>query len=103
MSRKSTTVKSAHLQNSPLHLFHRLGQGSADAFSSQMRQVDLTARQFAVLSATSQNDGLSQTDLVALTGIDRSTMADIVKRMLKKGLLQRQRTNWDASPTFSRL
>ena len=30
------------------------------------------------------------------TGIDRSTLADIVRRMLKKGLLQRRRTKDDA-------
>ena len=30
------------------------------------------------------------------TGIDRSTLADIVRRMLKKGLLQRRRTKEDA-------
>ncbi|MEQ1712378.1 MAG: MarR family winged helix-turn-helix transcriptional regulator, partial [Hyphomicrobium sp.] len=38
----------------------------------------------------------SQTNLVDKTGIDRSTLADIVRRMLKKGLLQRRRTKEDA-------
>ena len=42
------------------------------------------------------NEGLSQTHLVDRTGIDRSTLADIVRRMLKKGLLQRRRTKEDA-------
>ena len=57
---------------------------------------DLTPRQYAVLVSVSQNEGLSQTDLVEKTGIDRSTLADIVRRMLKKGLLQRRRTKEDA-------
>jgi DNA-binding MarR family transcriptional regulator len=57
---------------------------------------DLTPRQYAVLVTVSQNEGLSQTDLVDHTGIDRSTLADIVRRMLKKGLLQRRRTREDA-------
>ncbi len=57
---------------------------------------DLTPRQFAVLVTVSQNEGLSQTDLVDKTGIDRSTLADIVRRMLKKSLLQRRRTKEDA-------
>lgn len=61
-----------------------------------MAGLDLTPRQFAVLLTVSQNEGLSQTDLVLLTGIDRSTLADIVRRMLKKGLLQRRRTREDA-------
>lgn len=57
---------------------------------------DLTPRQYAVLVTVSQNEGLSQTDLVDKTGIDRSTLADIVRRMLKKSLLQRRRTKEDA-------
>ena len=57
---------------------------------------DLTPRQYAVLVAVSQNEGVSQTHLVEKTGVDRSTLADIVRRMLKKGLLQRRRTKDDA-------
>lgn len=61
-----------------------------------MASGDLTPRQFAVLLTVAHNEGLSQTDLVEKTGIDRSTLADIVRRMLKKGLLQRRRTKEDA-------
>ncbi len=61
-----------------------------------MASSDLTPRQYAVLLAVSQHEGLSQTDLVERTGIDRSTLADIVRRVLKKGLLQRRRTRDDA-------
>lgn len=61
-----------------------------------MGQGDLTPRQYAVLIAVSQNEGVSQTLLVEKTGVDRSTLADIVRRMLKKGLLQRRRTKEDA-------
>jgi MarR family transcriptional regulator, temperature-dependent positive regulator of motility len=43
-----------------------------------------------------ENEGLSQTDLVERTGVDRSTLADIVKRLIRKGLLQRRRTKEDA-------
>ena len=56
----------------------------------------MTPRQYAVLITVSQQEGLSQTHLVEKTGIDRSTLADIVRRMLKKGLLQRRRTIEDA-------
>ncbi len=38
----------------------------------------------------------SQTDLCDRTGIDRSTLADIVRRMVKAGLLERRRTRTDA-------
>ncbi len=62
----------------------------------EVGEGDLTPRQYAVLVAVSQNEGLSQTQLVDKTGVDRSTLADIVRRMLKKGLLQRRRTKDDA-------
>lgn len=61
-----------------------------------MSSGELTPRQYAVLVTVAHNEGLSQTNLVERTGIDRSTLADIIRRMLKKGLLQRRRTKEDA-------
>lgn len=84
------------LDRSPIHLLHRVGQCASDIFQSELGAEDLTPRQYAVLVAVSQNEGLSQTQLVEKTGVDRSTLADIVRRMLKKGLLQRRRTKGDA-------
>jgi DNA-binding MarR family transcriptional regulator len=84
------------LGKSPIHMLHRVGQCASDVFQAEMTDRDLTPRQFAVLSTVAQNEGLSQTDLVERTGIDRSTLADIIRRMLKKGLLQRRRTKEDA-------
>lgn len=89
-------IASNRLERSPLHLLHRAGQCAADVFQSELGSGDITPRQFAVLVTVSQNEGLSQTHLVDRTGIDRSTLADIVRRMLKKGLLQRRRTRDDA-------
>ena len=88
--------KPERLNRSPLHMLHRAGQCAADVFHGETKGNDLTPRQFAVLVTVSQNEGLSQTGLVERTGIDRSTLADIVRRMLKKGLLQRRRTKEDA-------
>lgn len=84
------------LERSPIHLLHRAGQCAGDIFAAEMGDAGLTPRQFAVLLTVAQNEGVSQTDLVERTGIDRSTLADIVRRMLKKGLLQRRRTKNDA-------
>ncbi len=86
----------SELDRSPIHLLHRAGQCAGDIFQAEMAGEGLTPRQFAVLVTVSQNEGLSQTHLVERTGIDRSTLADIVRRMLKKGLLQRRRTREDA-------
>jgi MarR family transcriptional regulator, temperature-dependent positive regulator of motility len=84
------------LERSPIHLLHRAGQCAGDIFQSEMSTGDLTPRQYAVLVTVAHNEGLSQTNLVDRTGIDRSTLADIIRRMLKKGLIQRRRTKEDA-------
>lgn len=89
-------ASSVRLDRSPTHLLHRANQCASDVFSGLMTDKDLTPRQYAVLVTVSANEGLSQTGLVERTGIDRSTLADIVRRMLKKGLLQRRRTREDA-------
>lgn len=61
-----------------------------------MRGSDVTPRQFVVLRTVSENEDPSQTTLVEKTGIDRSTLADIVRRLVERGLLQRRRTRRDA-------
>ena len=91
------------LDVSATHLLHRAGQCAGDVFSEEVTASGLTPRQFAVLLAVAQNEGLSQTDLVDRTGIDRSTLADIVRRMLKKGLVSRRRTKQDARAYSVRL
>ena len=84
------------LMGSALHLLHRAGQRADELFSATMGENELTPRQFAVLKAVARMENPSQTALVQDTGIDRSTIADIVRRLIKKGLLQRRRTSHDA-------
>jgi DNA-binding MarR family transcriptional regulator len=76
-------------------LLHRAQQLSAILFEAEVG-ADLTPRQFAVLTAVAENEGLSQTGIVQRTGIDRSTLTDLVRRLVKKGLLQRRRNKKDA-------
>jgi DNA-binding MarR family transcriptional regulator len=84
------------LNRSAMHLLHRAGQCAADIFSAEARGSGLTPRQFAVLMAVAEEEGLTQTDLVERTGIDRSTLADIVARLLRRGLIHRRRAKEDA-------
>ncbi len=83
------------LSQSPSHLLRRCVQYANDLFSRETSSSDLTKQQFTVLAAVEQNEGISQTDLVALTGIDRSTLAEMIRRMIDKGLLDRERTESD--------
>jgi len=83
------------LSQSPSHLLRRCVQYANDLFSRESGGNDLTKQQFTVLAAVEQNEGMSQTDLVAITGIDRSTLAEMIRRMIDKGLLDRERTEAD--------
>ncbi len=83
------------LSQSPSHLLRRCVQYANDLFSREPGASDLTKQQFTVLAAVEQNEGMSQTDLVAITGIDRSTLAEMIRRMIEKGLLDRERTETD--------
>jgi len=88
--------RSGALGGSPSHLMHRVLQLALDIYSEEAGPDGLTQRQFAVLEAVSQKSGLTQTDLVRATGIDRSTLADLVSRMTTKGLLAREQSSIDA-------
>lgn len=81
---------------STIHLLHRAGQCADELFAKKTGKTDLTPRQFAVLVSVSKSEDLSQTALVDATGIDRSTLADIVRRLVERGLLVRKRTKQDA-------
>lgn len=84
------------LNLSPVHLMHRAQQFAAEQFSEATGGVEVTQRQFAVLCAVHAQEGLTQTQLVQATGIDRSTLAELVSRMAAKGLLLREKAPGDA-------
>lgn len=86
-----------HLARSTSHLLHRAQQLAADRFAFLVGENGVTLRQFAVLAAIEEQPGLSQTELVRATGIDRSTLADMMNRMEKRGLVVRS-----ASPNDGR-
>lgn len=95
-SRPTPQKASKPTQESALHQLHRTSQFASDLFASETQGLNITPRQFAVLQTIMADEGLSQTDLVLRTGIDRSTIADIVRRMQTKGLIKRKRTKADA-------
>jgi DNA-binding MarR family transcriptional regulator len=88
-------AKAFDLDSSPGHLLRRAQQYCNDLYTNEKADGKLTQRQFAVLFAVDQHDGVSQTDLVAMTGIDRSTLADMIVRLQGKDFLARKRTDED--------
>jgi DNA-binding MarR family transcriptional regulator len=85
------------------HLLHRAQQLAADRFSKLVGDKGVTLRQFAVLAAIQETPGLNQTELVRVTGIDRSTLADMILRMEKRGWISRAASDADARANAVRL
>ena len=91
------------LSQSVTHLLHRVLQLALDYHAEASGPAGLTQRQYTVPAAAGASDGVSQSDLVRATGIDRSTLADLVARMIAKGLLERERSATDARANTVRL
>ena len=93
----------AGLDRSPSHLLHRALQLALDIYAEETGAGALTQRQFAVLSAVMAKEGCTQSELVRATGIDRSTLAELVARLIGKDLLGRERSTLDARANTVRL
>lgn len=93
-SEKSSSADGG-LASSPSHLLHRALQRALGLYAEEMGEDALTQRQYALLRGVAMMEQPSQTDLVGLTGIDRSTLAELVARLIDKGLLARERSDAD--------
>jgi MarR family transcriptional regulator, temperature-dependent positive regulator of motility len=92
---ENTESELFQLATSPSHLLHRAEQLAATRFAELAKDA-LTLRQFALLAAVGAEPGLSQSALVRRTGIDRSTVAEIMSRMERRGLVTRTASALDA-------
>lgn len=82
-----------------LHTAHRIGQRADEAWTAAAAAAGVenaTPRQAVLLAAIADHPGSTQTRLVELTGIDRSTLADMIRLLIKRGLVARRRTKEDA-------
>lgn len=59
------------------------------SFQTAVAPHDITPGQFGVLIMIMENQGLSQSDLGAAVGIDRSTMVAVIDRLESRGLVVR--------------
>lgn len=87
------------------HLMHRANQSTDQISSAALKDLPLplTPRQFVVLLAIADNESARQVDLTNATGVDRSTMADLMRRMKRRGLIARTRSKVDGRANAIRL
>lgn len=91
---KLGNAESFHLLDAPGHLLRRNHQRSYEIFT-RLVGVDVTRQQVALLVALTQNPGSSQNALVAATGIDKSTMKEMLGRLIKRGWIDRKKDEND--------
>ncbi len=78
------------LLHAPGHLLRRNHQRSYELFTRRVGD-GMTRQQAALLIALSQLPGATQNDLVAETGMDKSTLKELIGRMVSRGLVERLR------------
>lgn len=81
-----------------IETIHRVTQCADAAWFDAARALgcsDLTPRQASILEAIAQSEHPSQTVLVDLTFIDRSTLSEICRRLVERRLVTRRRRKDD--------
>lgn len=88
-------LRTFSLHAAPGHLIRLCQQRAVDLFVEEVGENGPNPRQFAVLLNVFQNPGMSQTALVEASGIDRSTLTEVLRRMIDRGLVSKSRTEQD--------
>ena len=78
------------LHDAPGHLLRRAHQRSYEIFRQAMPD-GISRQQVALMIALGRRKNASQNDIVEATGIDKSTLREMIDRMVSKGLISRQR------------
>jgi DNA-binding MarR family transcriptional regulator len=85
MSKKSSFA----LASRPGFLIRRLHQIHLLLFAEECAAFKVTPVQYSILSAVEAQPGLEQAALAQEVGIDRATLANVVARLAKRGLVRR--------------
>jgi DNA-binding MarR family transcriptional regulator len=79
-----------NLDLKPGFLFRRLDNRATSLYHKFTKQDDLTPRQFGVLLTLYQNGRMTQTALANRVFVDRSTLGEMLQRMVERGLVHRR-------------
>lgn len=81
----------APLTERPGFLIRRLHQIHLALFAEECAGSDITPVQFSIMTVAADQPGLDQTALAHEIGVDRATLANVVARLERRGLLRRGR------------
>lgn len=83
------------LLDAPGHLLRRNHQRSYEIFTRHVGD-DVTRQQIGLLIVLAKRSGVSQRELVDATGFDKSTLKEMIGRMVAKGWIKRARDPKDS-------
>ncbi|NMM43405.1 MarR family transcriptional regulator [Rhodospirillaceae bacterium KN72] len=84
-----------NLWGRPGYLIRRLHQIHVGLFAEECNSKEFTAVQYAVLSVLYNGDQFDQHTLSKAVGIDRTSGADVFKRLVRRGLVSREPSEQD--------
>lgn len=96
-------VSYADLWARPGFLIRRLHQLHVAIFLEECRAFDVTPVQYAVLSVLHRKKPLDQVSVAAEVGIDRNNAADVIRRLERRGLIERVASPTDRRAKVSRI
>lgn len=84
------------LEQRPGFLVRRLHQIHLALFTEECKAFGVTPVQYSILTVAAAQPGLDQAALANQVGVDRTTMADVLARLERRGLVRRSRVERDA-------
>jgi DNA-binding MarR family transcriptional regulator len=90
------------LTTHPGHLARRFQQAHYLLWNTMVSE-EITSPQFAVLNALADEPGLDQRTAGERVGLDRSTIAEVISRLIRRGLLDKVRDPQDGRRFLLRL
>ncbi|WP_240471378.1 MarR family winged helix-turn-helix transcriptional regulator [Komagataeibacter rhaeticus] len=85
----------ARLEARPGFLIRRLHQIHVALFAEECGGFNITPVQYSIMSVAQMRPGLDQSELTQEVGVDRATLANVLARLEKRGLVRRERTVHD--------
>lgn len=96
-------ISYADLWSRPGFLIRRLHQLHVAIFLEECRSFDVTPVQYAVLSMLYHDKPLDQVSVAAEVGIDRNNAADVIRRLERRGFVERIPSPTDRRAKVSRI
>ena len=80
-----------HGDKMPGHYFSRIARGMVRVGDARLKTLGFASAQLPVLSALSEGQSLSQTELARRANVEQPTMAQTLARMERDGIIRRAR------------